>query len=214
MSGSTHESASCSCGQVVFDVTGRNIGEILSCPWCRKEYRYLGSNTIAPFAGEEEEGQSKGGAHAGALEAGEAGGGLGERMKAHLARRKQEPAAGQDLKGGKGGEGPKGRAKVRRREVPGGALRMVAFIVISNAIALILLQVFFARRGDGSRTTPWGGIIPRHRIPWPELAALLSGHLCGFVAWACYVYQWQRSRKAGGQAVAPAGKKDAIENKT
>ena len=185
MPGPTHESASCSCGQVVFDITGRKEGETLSCPWCSKKYRYLGSNTIAPF--EEAEEKEAGGTSE--------GGGLAERMKAHSAMRKRQQAAAQASEAGPSDDKPRSRAKGRKAEVPGGALRMIAFIVVCNAIALVLLQVFFARQINGSRATPWGWTIPRYKVPWPELVTLAIGHLCSFVAWACSVYLLHRGQK-------------------
>jgi len=221
MSGSTDESPSCSCGQVVFDVAGRKAGEILSCPWCERQYRYLGSSMIAPFEEAEEEtgaAQSKDMAEAEdpAGEQAEAGMSLAERMKAHSAKRKRQQAAVQASKAGPSNDTPKTRAKGRRPGVPGGLLRMIAFIVVSNAIAFVLLQVYFTPHRDGSRTMPWGGTIPRHSVPWPELVALLAGHLCGFVAWACYVYRLHSGQRARAAEQPPqlAAKNGVVEDKT
>src|SRR5687767_13855203 len=41
--------AACSCGQVLFDTGGRKEGDVLTCPWCEKKYRYLGDEKIAPL---------------------------------------------------------------------------------------------------------------------------------------------------------------------
>ena len=215
MPGSTSESPSCACGQVVFDVAGRKAGEMLSCPWCSKKYRYLGGNTIVPAAEaeEKEEGQDKGVAEA---EAPETGAAPGERMKAHAARRKQQQAEGQELKPGQGSDSPKVKAGGRRPEIPGGALRMVAFIVVCNGIALLLLQAFFPPRRDGTRMTPWGWTLPRYKVPWPELVTLAIGHLCSFVAWAGSLYLLHRNqkRKAVEQVARPAEKKDQNEKQS
>lgn len=40
------DSLSCECGQVLFDVANRKPGETLTCPWCSKEYRYLGGAKV------------------------------------------------------------------------------------------------------------------------------------------------------------------------
>ena len=40
------DSLSCECGQVLFDVGNRKAGETLTCPWCSKEYRYLGGTKV------------------------------------------------------------------------------------------------------------------------------------------------------------------------
>ncbi|MGD0091037.1 MAG: hypothetical protein ABSE73_14055 [Planctomycetota bacterium] len=259
MSAAPHESASCSCGQVVFDTSGRKVGALLACPWCQKEYRYLGSGVIAPYesskdnaeehkgqterkeekleaaplpqgerpdnlkaaAPEEKKQEEPGEAERAAAliswhesqqpesppreKAGD--GGVADRMKSHAARRKRQQAAITAAKGGNGGDKPKTRTKARRAEIPGGPLRMVAFIVVSNAIALLLLHILFPEHRDGTRETPWGGIIPRFSVPWPLLVTLLIGHLCGFAAWAWDVYRLLRNQQ-GKAALQIESKQD------
>ncbi|MBI3830335.1 MAG: hypothetical protein HY291_12515 [Planctomycetes bacterium] len=55
-------SASCTCGQVVFDITSKQPGHVLTCPWCQKKYMVVNGNRIEeqkpdeppplPFGGE------------------------------------------------------------------------------------------------------------------------------------------------------------------
>ena len=197
MSSQRQESASCSCGQVIFDTSGRKAGEFLTCPWCQREYRHLGGGIIAPFAGakEKEEQDNRNERQRQEGPAGEkvADDALSERMKAHTAMRKRQQALIETAKGGDGSDKPRDKGKARRSEIPGGALRMIAFIVVCNATALLLLHFLFRPHRDGTRETPWGGIIPRFSVPWPELVTLLIGHLCAFIAWACYVYSVHRA---------------------
>jgi hypothetical protein len=74
------------------------------------------------------------------------------------------------------------------KEIPGGVVRMLIFIVAFNALAFLALAFVFPRQGD-ARLTPWGALIPKSKIPWPELATLILGHLAGFVAWSWSIYR-------------------------
>lgn len=40
---------SCSCGQVIFDLSGRTLGEELTCSWCGNRYRFSGGESIEPL---------------------------------------------------------------------------------------------------------------------------------------------------------------------
>lgn len=53
MSAHTH-SASCTCGQVVFDLSKKKAGHILICPWCRKKYKLIDHDRIEEWKGEGE----------------------------------------------------------------------------------------------------------------------------------------------------------------
>ncbi|HLX61054.1 MAG TPA: hypothetical protein VKX17_07205 [Planctomycetota bacterium] len=49
----SNNSGACECGQVVFDLAGRKSGDILSCSWCGRKFRFLGADRIAPLTPEE-----------------------------------------------------------------------------------------------------------------------------------------------------------------
>lgn len=211
MAGTTRESANCTCGLVVFDVTNRMIGEALTCPWCGKKYRYAGNSTLTPFEEatasvlpplmvfiEDKKEEGKFGA-----------GPPVERIQPYSTSLKPQPEASPAATGAEGGDKPKKKAKRKPwPEIPGGPLCMVCFIVAFNGVILFLLYYFFPRQQDGSRLTPWGGIIPRCRVPWPELLAILAGHFCAFVAWAWHIYRLQLHLKTAA-AEQPAAKKDS-----
>ena len=38
----------CTCGQVVFDLSGKKIGAVLRCPWCEKRYELQEDGTLTP----------------------------------------------------------------------------------------------------------------------------------------------------------------------
>ena len=40
------QAAACECGQVLFDIVERKSGDDLTCPWCNREYRYLGDGIV------------------------------------------------------------------------------------------------------------------------------------------------------------------------
>ncbi|MCY3023610.1 MAG: hypothetical protein NTW87_31915 [Planctomycetota bacterium] len=281
MPSSPHESAACTCGQVVFDVSGRKVGAILSCPWCKKEYRYLGGEVIRvlepgekeaeaeerrkerearrekasakeqepakekepeqktketheakqeedeaeddkepELETEEDEVDDPGMARVGlAVVAGSeevfrhevpdkagAASDVSSRMKKHAAKRKRKRPAAEAPTEGRAS--PSGSPQGKTNEIPGGAFRMIAFIVLFNAAFLIVLNVVFRLQPDGRRTTPWGWMIPAWKVPWPELITLFLGHLCAFVAWAWNVYGLQKRLKAQAEADAAAAKEE------
>ena len=39
-------SGKCSCGQVVFDLSTRRVGDLLDCSWCGRRYRFIGSDSM------------------------------------------------------------------------------------------------------------------------------------------------------------------------
>ena len=53
------DSLSCECGQVLFDVGNRKPGETLTCPWCSKEYRYLGGTKVERIGGSKSKSKEK-----------------------------------------------------------------------------------------------------------------------------------------------------------
>jgi hypothetical protein len=96
------------------------------------------------------------------------------------------------------GDGESKRANVsvrtkRPKEIPGGIFPMIGFIIGFNALALLLLQYAVVKipDGGGAREAFWGATVPKSAI-WPELAALLIGHIVGFFAWSWYVYELQK----------------------
>lgn len=46
-------SAPCPCGQVVFDLSERKRGDVLTCSWCSKAFRYSGGEQIVAISAEE-----------------------------------------------------------------------------------------------------------------------------------------------------------------
>ena len=53
MSATPTKPGTCSCGQVVFDLTDRKTGEILRCSWCGQKFRFLGGDQMSPLTSED-----------------------------------------------------------------------------------------------------------------------------------------------------------------
>jgi hypothetical protein len=72
---------------------------------------------------------------------------------------------------------------------------MIMFIVGFNALAFIAMFFLMPRDPSGIRLPVWGGEpIPKSAV-WPELLALVVGHMLGFLLWSLYVFQLSRMNK-------------------
>jgi hypothetical protein len=161
----------CLCGQVIFDLSGRKPGETLSCPWCHKTYSYSEAGALEPLARP---------------------GAPGTEKREISAPPTAKPAAEVLQPGGEKKSKRSGR-RYDITEVPGGIMRMIIFIVVFNAAAFIALAYVLPKQPDGLRHNPWGAPIPKTAL-WPEMAALLLGHVVGFIAWSFNVYRLQMKR--------------------
>ena len=81
------------------------------------------------------------------------------------------------------------QAARRPKDIPGGVIAMVAYIVIFNGLAFMAIRFIFPTlpASGGMRDTPWGDALPKSSL-LPELIALTVGHVVGFVFWSWYVY--------------------------
>ncbi|MBI3830906.1 MAG: hypothetical protein HY291_15410 [Planctomycetes bacterium] len=84
------------------------------------------------------------------------------------------------------------------KPIPGGFFPMVACILGGNIVAFLVLYALLPADPDGTRLAPWG-TIPKSAI-WPELAAIVAGHLLGFAVWAVFVGVWVRRQRAQSRA--------------
>jgi hypothetical protein len=223
MAAKNTESSACKCGQVTFDLSGRKIGDVLTCPWCKKSYHYAGENHIvsAPdIVPDEMDGDEPKHSTRKLDPLDEDGEGVAtetaevevirattsdksaadprrDTIRSHVEKRKQQKKA---IVAAKEGEGGTGTSKVRRgarpKELPGGVKLMVTYIVLFNAATMIALWLAFPLQSNGTRLTPWGWVIPAYRVPFPELASLVLGHLLGFLFWAHHVYKLHKQQKA------------------
>ncbi len=194
------ETISCSCGQVIFNTDGRKTGEKIVCPWCNKRYRYLGGTVIHPIGDDEPDSQAT-------IVVRETQPRADEPAPRKIAsprkavRSTREPIAN--------GDAP--RKPARKEEVPGGVLLMIVFMAVFNGLAFGTLAFAFPEISHGVRQTPWGD--PIHiASPWPELLAMISGQLLGFVGWAICVHRLYLQRQAA-QAKAEDEKKEKPSDK-
>jgi hypothetical protein len=101
--------------------------------------------------------------------------------------------------------GTKAQTRVRTPAgPPGGVLPMIGFIVAFNALAFVALAVLMPKAEDGLRHAIWDPETTiQARAWWPDVAALLAGHVMGFIAWAVYVYRLhKRERLALAESAA------------
>ena len=207
--------AACSCGQVLFDTGGRKEGDVLTCPWCEKKYRYLGDEKIAPIEEKAEPIEEV----SDELEVVE---GSEEVIVARIPAKpntvtkkpKKRDKPDRPLTGTKplspvGDEGAPRAPSVRTKqpkEIPGGVGVMIVFIIAFNAIAFIGMSFVIVTQPDKSRLAIWGQSYSSKAI-WPELAALLIGHIVGFIAWSCYVYTLHGKKQDGDDGAAHGARK-------
>lgn len=199
--------AACACGQVLFEVADRKVGDMLSCPWCQREYRFLGENRIEPYDPKKKPAVEPTGAKpdspgkspdAAAQPKAEGAAGLAV-VRIPAAPQSTGRKATENLSHVSAGLNDSRRAAPagkpsRPKEVPGGLFTMIGFIVVFNAAALIALSFVLPRLPDGTRESFWGSAIPKTAV-WPEILALVIGHIAGFIAWSCYVYRLWKLKK-------------------
>lgn len=194
---------SCSCGQVLFDENCEPAGK-LTCSSCKQKYRYLGGNDIEPISASKKAKPASGSVEVveGSVEVFKIDipekvteKDVAGRMRAHSAKRaKPKPAPSEAASSAKADK-PKGKPK----EIPGGIVPMLGFIIGFNAIALTILAFVFPLQPNGSRLTPFEYVIPKMTVPWPTLITLLLGHLFGFAGWIGYVYRLHTKKLEAGE---------------
>ena len=157
------------------------MGDTLAGTWCGRQYRFIGGGSMQAVGGTE-------------------------KFDASL----KVPTAAQpkDLKAPPKVVPPvaakrKGTGRIVRVRTPdgppGGVMPMVVCIVLFNALAFLALAYLFPKGEDGLRRAVWDAdFVVARRAWWPDAAALLIGHVTGFVAWAGYVYMTVKRK-----AVAP-----------
>ena len=184
------QAAACKCGQVLFDVVERKAGDMLICPWCNSEYRYLGDGKVEPKDGKPASGDKMKKPESKEVEK-EKEKKEPERKEEKHEKEKKEPAEAKHSPEKYGtrkqdkieppSPSPKGsrRLNSRKEDVPGGIPTMIGFIVGFNGLAFVALAFI--------RTTEWGSFMPKSAT-WPLIAALIVGHIVGFFAWSAFVY--------------------------
>jgi hypothetical protein len=231
--------AACTCGQVFFDTDGRKHGDVLTCPWCQKTFRYMGGNEIEPYEATSDEKPKHAGEKVRSKDKDEK---RKERKKdkgdeikevsddlevvegseevkviripaapdsiTKKSKRSDRPNTGTRPHQPVGEGGPPRAPSLRlkpAKEIPGGVGVMIGFVIGFNALAFIAMSLLFVTQSDKSRLTPWGQVVPAKAF-WPEMVALLVGHVVGFIAWSCYVYNLQQRQKAAAAEAMHSGK--------
>jgi hypothetical protein len=206
------QAAACECGQVLFDIVERKAGDTLTCPWCNREYRYLGDGKVEPakpasgdtikkpqskeLAKEKDKPEPEKPEKSEKPEKKER-----EKEKEPAEARRSAENYGtrkqEDTVQPRDPLAPKGsrRIKARKDDVPGGFPIMIGFIIGFNGAAFIGLAVI--------RMTEWEKFVPRSAT-WPLIAALVLGHIVGFVAWSAFVYYKLESNKEGADGSGPS----------
>jgi hypothetical protein len=196
--------AACECGQVLFEVADRKPGELLNCPWCDRQYKFLGEERLELLSKKDGSDKPK------KIEHKEPDGKKIERKSA----RKEASEAVREHAPVTTAKEPSSHSQRQRtavdgnrsKEIPGGLFPMLGFIVGFNALALIGLAFLLPRQPDGTRQLLSTYVINKKAF-WPEILALLAGHSVGFVAWAYYVHRLRlQRRRAMGPAVPMEGK--------
>ena len=195
---STKPSAECACGQVVFELTRRSPGDILDCPWCKKRYQLQNDNTIKPYDGPDpaslpppaEKKEEKQPAEK-KFDIRLDGAALAKLEGAATTSSKKHVAA--VASNGEAPAKPK-KKRLNMDDAPGGIMAMVGFIVASTAFALVALAFVFPKRPDGGRDTFWGSVISSKAI-WPELAAIVVGHLIGICVYGIFLHYMLKRAK-------------------
>jgi len=192
---SSAQTATCACGQVLFDVADRKTGDIIKCPWCSEEYRFLGGQKIEPLGGKPlivMEGTEE-------VFKFDAEKSPTSKVKALSTRgRKQATARLSPLD--KPVENPKKKHK-GISEPPGGVIPMVGFMSGGFVIAALVLGFVFPENHDKIRSAPWGGPLGL-KSPWPDLIAFTLGQIFAFAAWACFLYYLHLKQKALAEELA------------
>ena len=194
----------CACGQVIFDLSSRKAGEILTCPWCQRVYCYTDKGALELRA--EKAAPQPSSHKPAAAWAAENNPTKKEEIKSVPRRSaRQEAVVPFPVKKTEsvriaGGPGESRRTTKRHdfKDIPGGLTRMLVFIIAFNLAAFIAL--YFVLR------TAWGKTIPKGAI-WPLMVTLVIGHVVGFIAWSYNVYRLQMKKflalQSGAQKKQP-----------
>lgn len=170
-------SGACVCGQVVFDLSGRDVGSELTCCWCGKKYWFLGDDKIGPVIPGQAPPKPPP-APPTALKAKA----LGARS---MARQSRAP------------HGPPGGLMPMIGFIVGS--NVLAIVAVS-----FLLE---KSTKDDTRHFIWDeSIIVQPRAIWPEIVALLLGMVVGFGAWALFAYRVHKRELAERAAGAKGAK--------
>jgi len=210
----------CRCGNTVFDLSGRDPGSALICPFCQRQYTYVHDDQVEAVDAERASSEARTDDHQPKLEQFEEPPSNVEQKSNASERRRFSPqfvsgwppperearkSAAQKHKLTRGtvhrtqrDEVPAKRSVMRallpdlNRPIPGGTAIMIGSIVLSVLLSLTVLAVLLPAHPDGTRTAPWG-VVPKEAF-WPEIAALILGHLVGFICWSSYLYLRQKMR--------------------
>ena len=188
---------SCGCGQVLFETDRYKAGETINCPWCERKYRYLGDDKIESLDARPSDNSVNSANSANLAQEATASkgrvrvpqrntGNRETRREASVSARSAENVEGRSS--GKSARAASVSMRGKREGIPGGLTMTIVFIVGFNALAFIALYFFLPRQPDGIRLPMWGGEPIPKGVIWPELAALVVGHVVGFIVWACYAY--------------------------
>jgi len=212
----------CQCGETVFDLSGRAAGSVLTCPFCQRQYTYVRDALIEPFDEEDASSEDRAFDHQPGLDLIEDPPPAAEEKAGGPERRRFSPAfvsggpPPHDREARKSDAlkrklvretvrmSPRDAAPVKRsalrallpdanRPIPGGAAVMIVAIVLSVLLSLTALSVLLPSQPNGTRTAPWG-VIPKEAF-WPEIVALVLGHVVGFFCWSFYLYLRQKVTK-------------------
>jgi len=207
--------AACECGQVVFDTSRAKPGEILTCPWCWKHYRY--ENGSITLANEDETKRAEAEAKKETpppkpkSESLEDEAALLKRKSSRfekVAEEKKERTSEKKVEAAKPAEDkakserllsaeaaapssasqkqPKEK-KLKLEDIPGEMAAKIVCIMGFNGLAFIIDYLLWKPADDGGRNFAFGHFyLPEHKI-WPELIALVAGHVFGFIAWMIVV---------------------------
>jgi len=208
---SSAETATCACGQVLFDVADRKAGDTIKCPWCSKEYRFLGGTRIEPLTNSNKPMiVMEGSEEVFKFDAPEKSPtqkvkALSTRGRRQVSVRQSAPATGEN------NSESTAKKKKPMPEAPGGVLPMVGFMGGGFLVAALILAFLFPENSEKVRMAPWGGELGLPS-PWPDLIAFTLGQILAFVAWAFYVYRLHLKQKAA--ALEMAANPEAAQNKT
>jgi len=236
------DSLSCECGQVLFDVANRKPGETLTCPWCSKEYRYLGGTKVERIGGSKsksrekdakakppsKESASKISASKVAVRRKESGDEPKnivlegeEQVLTNFDKETAKTKAFSARKKAAGKPGEDGESAAPRKkggnfgDAPGGVFPMLGFMAGFSALAFVALGALFPENHQHKRSTPWGEPLSL-KSPWPELIAMILGQVFGFFGWCLYVYRLHTRQKAAKAEAAanPEPEKKADKSTT
>jgi hypothetical protein len=209
------DSLSCECGQVLFDVANRDVGETLTCPWCGREYRYMGGTKVERIktkskdkAAPPKESARKAAAPKESnskivLEGDNAvltNFTKDETVKMKSFSRRKSSVRGENET--EDGDAPAPKKKGPSfGDAPGGVFPMLGFMAGSTIMAFAVLGALFPENHQHKRSTPWGDPLTM-KSPWPELIAMIGGQVLGFFGWGLYVYRLHKRTKAAAAEAA------------